>query len=607
MSYQVLARKWRPKSFKQLVGQEHVSQALINGLDQDRVHHAFLFTGTRGVGKTTIARILAKCLNCEAGVSSTPCGECSSCIDIDEGRFIDMMEIDAASRTKVDDTRELLDSVQYTPTRGRYKVYIIDEVHMLSTSSFNALLKTLEEPPPHVKFVLATTDPQKIPVTILSRCLKFSLRRLLPGQIADYLKLIVESEKVESETDALVSISRAADGSMRDGLSLLDQAIAFGGGKLAMSDVENMLGLVDHEHIASMIRSLVSEDAEGLLAVVEDLVSQSRDLETVLLNLAEVLHRVTLVQCVPGYRDADRSDWEAIAQLAELISAEDAQLFYQIAIKGRNELGLAPDPRTGLEMTLLRMLAFRPATPQTAPGGSGSRPKVLASSPQAQPTPVATSAGSKMPANVNASTESIPDTTPRIQVNDGSPGDSSVTESLSVTESISGSRVEPELFSSPCSMPPLEGTKSHQVVPDSVPAHTVQKSEPEAENENWVTLQNRLNITGQVRELARNVELKSRSDDHWEFIIAPSVRHLGSVNCVSSLSQAISAKVGRSVNVKLTDSEGQDIDTVAALDEQKTLQSMSEAEKAIDDDPTVKALKEQFGAHIVEDSIQPLQ
>ena len=284
MSYQVLARKWRPKSFDQLVGQEHVSQALINGLDQDRVHHAFLFTGTRGVGKTTIARILAKCLNCETGVTSRPCGECSSCVDIDEGRFIDMMEIDAASRTGVEDMRELLESVHYTPTRGRYKVYVIDEVHMLSGHSFNALLKTLEEPPPHVKFVLATTDPQKIPVTILSRCLRFNLRRLLPDQIGDYLKLIVESEDIETESQALVSISRAADGSMRDGLSLLDQAIAFGGGKLTMSDVENMLGLVDHAHVTSMISALASGDAEALLAIVEELVAQSRDLETVLLS-----------------------------------------------------------------------------------------------------------------------------------------------------------------------------------------------------------------------------------------------------------------------------------------------------------------------------------
>jgi DNA polymerase-3 subunit gamma/tau len=348
MSYQVLARKWRPKSFDQLVGQEHVSQALINGLDQDRVHHAFLFTGTRGVGKTTIARILAKCLNCETGVTSRPCGECSSCVDIDEGRFIDMMEIDAASRTGVEDMRELLESVHYTPTRGRYKVYVIDEVHMLSAHSFNALLKTLEEPPPHVKFVLATTDPQKIPVTILSRCLRFNLRRLLPDQIGDYLKLIVESEGVETEAQALVSISRAADGSMRDvsraadgsmrdGLSLLDQAIAYGAGKLTMSDVENMLGLVDHAHVASMISALASGDAEALLAIVEELVAQSRDLETVLLSLAEVLHRVTLVQCAPGYRDPERSDWDAIVDLGQLISAEDAQLFYQIAIKGTPE------------------------------------------------------------------------------------------------------------------------------------------------------------------------------------------------------------------------------------------------------------------------------
>jgi len=573
MSYQVLARKWRPKSFDQLVGQEHVSQALINGLDQDRVHHAFLFTGTRGVGKTTIARILAKCLNCEAGVSSRPCGECSSCIDIDEGRFIDMMEIDAASRTKVDDTRELLDSVQYTPTRGRYKVYIIDEVHMLSASSFNALLKTLEEPPPHVKFVLATTDPQKIPVTILSRCLRFNLRRLLPGQIGDYLKLIVESEGVETEPEALVSLSRAADGSMRDGLSLLDQAIAFGGGKLTMSDVEKMLGLVDHEHVTTMIRALASEDAASLLAVVEELVAQSCDLETVLLNLAEVLHRVTLVQCVPGYRDPERSDWTAISALAELLSAEDAQLFYQIAIKGRNELGLAPDPRTGLEMTLLRMLAFRPATAESAGSDSGPvkgvKPAAVKISPAAQPKPEAAK-----PAIEPAPKEPF----------------------------------EPELFSSPCSMPPVE---------NSPPAHTETASlefrepqEPAAsstEEDEWVSLQGNLDISGQARELARNVHLQARSEDRWDFVISPSLRHLGSENCVNRLGQAISEKIGHPVRIKLIDSEGRDIVTAAALDEQKTRQNMSEAEKAINDDPTVKALKEQLGAHIVEDSIQPLQ
>jgi len=573
MSYQVLARKWRPKSFDQLVGQEHVSQALINGLDQDRVHHAFLFTGTRGVGKTTIARILTKCLNCETGVSSTPCGECSSCIDIDEGRFVDMMEIDAASRTGVDDMRELLESVQYTPTRGHYKVYVIDEVHMLSSHSFNALLKTLEEPPPHVKFVLATTDPQKIPVTILSRCLRFNLRRLLPGQIGDYLKLIVESEGIETEPEALVSLSRAADGSMRDGLSLLDQAIAFGGGKLAMSDVENMLGLVDHEHVTTMIRALASEDAESLLAVVEELVSQSCDLETVLLNLAEVLHRVTLVQCVPGYRDAERSDWTAIAGLAELLSAEDAQLFYQIAIKGRNEFGLAPDPRTGLEMTLLRMLAFRPASAEST--GSG-------------------------PAPVRAVKTAAVKTTPVAQPRSAAP--------KPAIEPTPEEPFEPELFSSPCSMPSLETSPPAGKEPVSV-----EFSEPRepavsaSEEDDWVSLQGNLEISGQARELARNVHLQARSEDRWDFVIAPSLRHLGSENCVNRLGQAISKKMGHPVRIKLTDSEGRDITTAAALDEQKMRQDMSEAEKAINDDPTVKALKDQLGARIVEDSIQPLQ
>jgi DNA polymerase-3 subunit gamma/tau len=552
MSYQVLARKWRPKTFEQLVGQEHVSQALINGLDQDRLHHAFLFTGTRGVGKTTIARILAKCLNCEQGMSSKPCGECGSCVDLDEGRFVDMIEIDAASRTGVDDMRELLESVQYTPTRGRHKVYIIDEVHMLSASSFNALLKTLEEPPPHVKFVLATTDPQKIPVTILSRCLRFNLRRLLPDQIGAYLKTLVETEGIEAEPETLTVLSRAADGSMRDGLSLLDQAIAFGGGKLTMNDLEKMLGLVDHEHVTSMIRSLASGDAQSLLGIVEELVAQSRDLESVLLNLAEVLHRVTLVQCVPGYRDPERSDWDAIENLASLLSAEDAQLFYQIAIKGRSELGLAPDPRTGLEMTLLRMLAFRPATADSG-GAVNVTPAAKAASGQSAQASAA---------KASAQTAAAP-------------------QQLAADHSPKAPKASP---AEPAARPA------------GLPAGT-----------DWVSLLEHLNLSGQVRELARNVQLKSRSDDRWDFIISPSLRYLGSENCVSRLGQAISDRVGHAVNIRILDEENTELATAAALDEQKVRQTMSEAEKAIDDDPTVKALKEQMGAQLVEDSIQPLQ
>ena len=554
MSYQVLARKWRPKTFQQLVGQEHVSQALINGLDQDRLHHAFLFTGTRGVGKTTIARILAKCLNCERGVSSTPCGECGSCVDVDEGRFVDMIEIDAASRTGVDDMRELLEAVQYTPSRGRYKVYIIDEVHMLSTSSFNALLKTLEEPPPHVKFVLATTDPRKIPVTILSRCLQFNLRRLLPDQVAGYLKSLVATEGIEAEPEALAVLARAADGSMRDGLSLLDQAIAYGGGKLLMSDLEKMLGLVDHRHVVAMVQALAAGDAKVLLDIVGELVAQSRDLGTALTNLAEVLHRVTLVQCVPGYRDPDRADWASIEELAAALSAEDAQLFYQIAVKGRNELPLAPDPRTGLEMTLLRMLAFRPA-----------------GAPAANPVPEAGPAAKK-PAGPRSAAAPVP-------------------------------------RSAAAPAPPAKSATAAQAprpAPDA-PAPNTPTPDAPAAGSDWVSLVEQLELSGQARELARNVQLKTRSEDHWDFLIAPALRHLGSPNCVDRLRQAISACMGHPVSVRLIDEGGGTLQTAAALEQQQLRRTRSEAEKAIRDDPTVRALQERFGAQLVEDSIQPLQ
>ncbi len=361
MSYIVLARKWRPKRFAEMVGQEHVVRALSNALDSGKVHHAFLFTGTRGVGKTTVARILAKSLNCEIGVSSNPCGACAACREIDEGRFVDLIEVDAASRTKVDDTRELLDNVQYSPTRGRYKVYLVDEVHMLSNHSFNALLKTLEEPPPHVKFLLATTDPQKLPVTVLSRCLQFSLKRLSANLIGERLKFIAAAESLTYEAPALALLARAADGSMRDALSLLDQLIAFGGGALNEANARAMLGTIDRDHVWRIVDALSREDGPGLLAQVRELDCDAPDYDRALVDLAALLQRIAIAQILPEAAQQDEEfDAPTLRRLGAAMSPEDVQLYYQIALAGRRDLPMAPEPRLGFEMTLLRMLAFRP-------------------------------------------------------------------------------------------------------------------------------------------------------------------------------------------------------------------------------------------------------
>ncbi|WP_456292782.1 DNA polymerase III subunit gamma/tau [Pseudomonas sp. AK106] len=367
MSYQVLARKWRPRSFREMVGQTHVLKALINALDSQRLHHAYLFTGTRGVGKTTIARIIAKCLNCETGITSTPCGECSVCREIDEGRFVDLIEIDAASRTKVEDTRELLDNVQYAPSRGRFKVYLIDEVHMLSSHSFNALLKTLEEPPPYVKFILATTDPQKLPATILSRCLQFSLKNMTPERVVEHLTHVLGVENVPFEDDALWLLGRAADGSMRDAMSLTDQAIAFGEGKVLASDVRAMLGTLDHGQVFDVLAALIEGDARSLLEAVRHLAEQGPDWSGVLSEILNVLHRVAIAQALPEGVDNGHGDRDRVLGLAQALPAEDVQFYYQMGLIGRRDLPLAPDPRGGFEMVLLRMLAFRPADADNAP------------------------------------------------------------------------------------------------------------------------------------------------------------------------------------------------------------------------------------------------
>src|SRR6202166_680760 len=376
-AYTALARKWRPHSFAEGTGQEHVLRALANGLASGRLHHAFLFAGTRGVGKTTVARILAKCLNCECGVSATPCGQCASCREIDAGRSVDLIEVDAASRTKVDDTRELLDNVQYAPTRSRYKIYLIDEVHMLSAHSFNALLKTLEEPPPHVKFLLATTDPQKLPLTVLSRCLQFNLKRLSVALIGSRLTHILQAEQIAFEAAAVQLLAQAGDGSLRDALSLLDQLLAFGNGKALEADARAMLGTVERDHVLRVVELLAAGDAAALLDYARSLDERSPDYAQLLDQLAALLERVALKQLVPGFEGDELHPVELLARLGAQIAAEDLQLYYQTAILGRRDLALAPDARTGFRMTLMRMLAFRPA----------SAPAALASAPTPTPAP----------------------------------------------------------------------------------------------------------------------------------------------------------------------------------------------------------------------------
>ena len=359
MSYQALARKWRPHRFSELVGQEHVVRALIHALDSGRLHHAFLFTGTRGVGKTTIASIFAKSLNCEKGPTSDPCGVCGACVEIDDGRFVDLLEIDAASNTGIDNVRELIDNAKYAPSRGRYKVYLIDEVHMLSRNAFNALLKTLEEPPPHVKFLLATTDPQKLPVTVLSRCIKFNLKRLTPQQIGGQMQHILAAEGIEFDDEGIEVLARAADGSLRDGLSLLDQAIAHGGGSLHAGEVHAMLGTVERAKVRNLLEILAAGDGIALIGEIERIASFAPDFAQVLDELAGLLHRIQLLQLVPAAAAAQ--DAELLA-LSGAIPATDVQLWYQMAVTGRRDLPLAPSAQVGFEMALLRMLAFVPAT-----------------------------------------------------------------------------------------------------------------------------------------------------------------------------------------------------------------------------------------------------
>jgi DNA polymerase-3 subunit gamma/tau len=543
MSYQVLARKWRPKSFAEMAGQEHVLRALIHALDQQRLHQAYLFTGTRGVGKTTIARIVAKALNCERGVSSKPCGQCSACQEIDQGRFIDLIEVDAASRTKVEDTRELLDNVQYSPTRGRFKVYLIDEVHMLSTHSFNALLKTLEEPPPHVKFLLATTDPQKLPATILSRCLQFNLKRMSPELIEQQIKKILAQESVQHDALSLRYLSQAADGSMRDALSLLDQGIAYCQGKLQGVEIAQMLGFIEREPVYELLDALIAADTSRVLTGVAKLDEHAPDYQTVLDDLITVLQQLALAQWDEKAIDGQLEDKAILTAFAKRLSAEDIQLFYQIALIGKRDLQLSPSARRGFEMIMLRMLAFQPAN-ANAVAVSASTPK----------SPIAT--GAAAPA---AEPQAAPQAPPRASAE----------------------------------VPAVE-----KASPSPVQAGT------DVANMPWKDLLARLNLKGREAELAGNCEIKAWQDNNLILVLSEQRAQLYSPAPEERLARALSEYAGRPVKLKIeigitaTETPAQSV----AREAEERRQA---AVKSIQEDSLVRALKEKFGAEVVTDSVRP--
>lgn len=517
---QVLARKWRPRTFAELVGQEHVVRALENALAQQRLHHAYLFTGTRGVGKTTLARIVAKALNCESGVTATPCGKCAACTEIDAGRFVDLLELDAASNTQVDNMRELLENALYAPTAGRYKVYIIDEVHMLSRSAFNAMLKTLEEPPQHVQFMLATTDPQKIPVTVLSRCLQFNLKQIPRQQICGRLQQILEFEDIRFEAQALPLIARAAQGSLRDALSLLDQAIAHGGGSVAQDSVRAMLGVVGQEHLHAILSALAEGDGAALVEQGARMAAFSLSFEGALQDLASLLHRIALVQLAPdalGDEDPERAVVEA---LATRFSPEDLQLYYQIAIQGRADLGLAPDEQAGFTMTLLRMLAFAPVTQDAA-----------AVSPQAP----SARAGARPAAGTGTA----------------------------------------------------ESKKKHA---DAA----------------WPELIEGLALTGMARMLAQHCELVGKAAGRLELRISQAHQHLLDGPYQERLRQALERRLGEPLRLVIRFADGTGASPAAIADRANQLRH-AEAVAAIEQDPFVRELVENFDARIVGSSIKPAQ
>lgn len=655
MSYQVLARKWRPRIFAEMAGQQHVLQALINALDHDRLHHAYLFTGTRGVGKTTIARILSKCLNCEAGVSSVPCGQCSSCNEISEGRFIDLIEVDAASRTGVDDMRELLDNVQYAPSRGRYKIYLIDEVHMLSKSSFAALLKTLEEPPPHVKFLFATTDPQKLPITVLSRCLQFNLKNLSAERITEHLQFVLGEEQVPFEDAALWSLARAADGSMRDALSLTDQAIGHGGGQVDEGEVSAMLGTIERSYVVDICQALISGSGTELLAAIGRMAEQAPDYDAALTDILSVWHQVAIVQTVPEALDKGVSNYSELLALAAAVSREDTQLFYQICLLGRKDLQLSPDAKSGFEMVMLRALAFRPQTSPrvgsvatAAPVTATAAPAAAASSGTGSANPDSASAAipppevepsvKKSEAVVSAVADDRPpwesdvETVVAAQVEEAVVAPVAVPFVTTIDATVNAAVVsaaladegqaivEPvaqspaplvvespvELYQDAVQQTPQETTD--QRAPSQAPA-TIEAPAPipleQFTSDNWIQLRRQLSIGASLGEIASHCLYLGRSGQQLNFLIDSDHNSLYDDPHQQQFSEALSDYFQQPVTVDITLGVAEKETPRAATTREKA-ERLVEAVESLNRDPAVEKFKQLFDGVLDERSVRPI-
>lgn len=635
MSYQVLARKWRPQTFADVVGQEHVLTALANGLSLGRIHHAYLFSGTRGVGKTSIARLLAKGLNCETGITATPCGVCDNCREIEQGRFVDLIEIDAASRTKVEDTRDLLDNVQYAPARGRFKVYLIDEVHMLSRHSFNALLKTLEEPPAHVKFLLATTDPQKLPVTILSRSLQFHLKALDVEQIRHQLEHILGAEQIVFEPRALQLLSRAADGSLRDALSLTDQAIASGDGRLTAESVSTMLGTLDDDQALSLIEALVAADGERVMAGVNEAAARGVEWEALLVEMQSLLHRIAMVQLSPSALGTDMAAIELrMRELARTVPPTDVQLYYQTLLIGRKELPYAPDRRMGVEMTLLRALAFHPRMPLPEPEAPPVQAIQAAPAQQAVPA----SAPPSPPPNLPQTTSQVLAARSQLQRSQGAPtpkksepaaasrarpvNNAALERLSSITERVQARPAAAALEKAPAkkeayrwkSTTVVEAVKEEVATPKALKKALEHEKTPElaaklaveaVERDSWAAEVSRLAVPKLVEQVALNA-WKEQEGNRVCLHLRPSQRHLNSAGAQQKLAEALGILYGTPVELTIVEDDNPAMRTPLEWRQAIYEEKLAQAREAIIADNNIQTLRRFFDADLDEESIRPI-